>query len=561
MIARNMPQFIIEQPGVPPQSHDITVREVSLGREKDNDIVLVADEVSRHHAKIKLQGDRTILYDLQSLNGTYVNRQRIQERVLSDKDEVWLGGKCRALFQDDSDAVKERRRRTETDSALSRDLKLIREEMENVSASMTMIGQRTDAAGSSTPVPKVSDADVLKMSRAFRRLDALYKASNVIASEFDLNTRMQKLLDLAIEVMRADRGFLMLREEGKEELGTMVARDMDQEVQSGSPSMGIARQAAIYGEPVLMSDSEDDSKFGGRESVIRQRILSAMCVPIRTKDRILGALYVDTKRLDIKFGQEDLELFHAFASQSAMAIENVGLHDRMVDQEKKRADLERFLSPSVVDLVIRGGRDIELGAHECLVSTMFCDIRSFTPIAERMKPDDLVAMLNEHFTAVTEIVFERGGTLDKFIGDEVMALFGAPIPAEMDALRAVEAAIAIRAKNEELNATRPQHGWPTLALGIGINTGEVRAGFLGSPKRMDFSVLGDHVNIASRLCSVAKPGQIVIGAPTFERVQEMIEAQSIGAPILKGKEVSVTAYEVLGLKNPAPVSQSSPVSA
>jgi adenylate cyclase len=259
-------------------------------------------------------------------------------------------------------------------------------------------------------------------------------------------------------------------------------------------------------------------------------------------------LYVDSSKLGSQFQDEDLELFHAFANQSAMAIENVRLYERMLEADKKRASLGRFLSPSVVEVIMNDGSQLELGGQTRVVTTMFCDIRSFTPMAERMRPTDLIELLNEHFTAMTEIIFQHNGTLDKYSGDEVMALFGAPILGESDATHAVQAAVKMQVKNAELNVQRKSNGMPTFETGIGINTGEVIAGYIGSPERMDFTVLGDHVNVAARLCSVAKGGRVLVGEPTYDIVKDGVEARSIGTSVLKGKADSVYAYEVLSIK-------------
>ena len=246
-----MSEVIIEQPGVTPITLPLSRPVTHMGRAEDNDVVLVADEVSRHHVKLVIRGGQHILYDLNSLNGTYVNRQRVVERVLSDKDEIWLGSKCRLLFR--AGAAPVPKAADGRDSALMQDLNKIREEMEDVGNSLTMIGKRAK-----TPVPAglhgVSEADVLKMSRAFRRLDALYKASRLIASDFDLHKRLSAVLDTAIDVMGAQRGFIMLCDETDGSIRVSVAREMGQELHASSPSMGIAGRAAIDGEPVLMAD-------------------------------------------------------------------------------------------------------------------------------------------------------------------------------------------------------------------------------------------------------------------------------------------------------------------
>lgn len=270
-------------------------------------------------------------------------------------------------------------------------------------------------------------------------------------------------------------------------------------------------------------------------------------MPLQIDERILGALYVDSSKLGSQFQDEDLELFQAFANQSAMAIENVRLYERMLEAEKKRASLGRFLSPSVVEVIMNDDTQLELGGQAAIVTTMFCDIRSFTPMAERMRPTDLVDLLNEHFTAMTEIVFQHDGTLDKYNGDEVMALFGTPISGENDALHAVQAAVKMQAKNIELNVIRKANGVETFEMGIGINTGEVIAGYIGSPDRLDFTVLGNHVNVAARLCSEAKGGQVLAGESTYEVVKDLVGARSIGTPNLKGVSGAVQAYEVVSI--------------
>lgn len=556
-----MPQVIIEQPGVPPMTVALNRPEISLGRGPDNDVVLVGKEVSGHHAKLVRRGDQVVIVDLKSLNGTYVNRQRIVERVLTHLDEILFGAKCRLVFRDDTriGAEKSANESTVSDSALAKDLSRIRAEMDQVANNMTMIGKRGQ-----TPPPtggeapgQASTEELLKMSRAYRRLDAMYQITRLIASDFDLNSRLAKVLDKAIEVMDAERGFVMLRNEARNALQVSVAREMGQDLHASSPSMGIAGKAALDGDPVLMKDAGSNNEFGGRDSIIRQRILSAMAVPLKVEDRILGSIYVDTRSVNVQFNEEDLELFASLAAQSALAIENVQLYEKMVEEEKKRANLGRFLSPAIVDVIMNQAEELVLGGRDLLVTTMFCDIRGFTAISENITAKTLIDLLNDHFTAMTNIVFEHGGTLDKYNGDEVMALFGAPFNTEDDALRAVKAALAMKKKNVEMNELRKLNNQPTFDIGIGIATGEVIAGYIGSPERMDFTVIGDRVNTASRLCSIANAGQIVIADTTYLLVKEFVELNAIGPQALKNKAKPVEAYEVLALKTePAAVASS-----
>lgn len=542
-----MNQLIIEQQGLAPITVPLYHPEVTIGRAEDNNVVLVVDEVSRHHARFVRRGDQCVVCDLNSTNGTYVNRQRVVERVLSHMDEIWLGSKCRIVFR--TDGPEPEQHDPSRESAVVQDLLRIRREMETLERSITMIGRTgaTPAPRAGNKPPISSEQDLVRMSKAFRRLSALYQASKLIASDFDLNKRLSAVLDTAIDVLGAQRGFIMLRDEATGGLRVSVAREMGQDLQASSPSMGIAGRAAIDGEPVLMADRDSDAQFGARESIIRQQIRSAMCVPLQVEDRILGSIYVDTRSSEVAFTQEDLELFLSLAAQSAMAIDNVRLYERMVEAEKKRANLGRFLSPSIVEEVMKHDTALELGGRKRTVTTMFCDVRGFTSIAEKVSPNDLVDMLNEHFTAMTAIIFEFDGTLDKFIGDEIMAVFGSPVTKGEDALRCVRAAIMMQATNAELNEKRAKEGRPVFELGIGVATGDAIAGYVGSPDRMEFTVIGDRVNTARRLCSIAEPGQVIISKATYDDVQDYVRAKPIGTVMLKGKEEPVHAYEVEGL--------------
>ncbi|MBX7255800.1 MAG: GAF domain-containing protein [Candidatus Hydrogenedentes bacterium] len=540
-----MPRLLVDpqQPGAQQYTVPITAAITHLGRAEDNTVSLAIEGVSRHHAKILRRGDQVVVMDLNSLNGTYVNNQRIVERVLSDRDEIRLGGNCLLVYLAD-DPGQAPKPDSSSPSSLVQDLAKIRDEMDRVSSTLTMIGKQATSGQpqAQAVAQETAKQDVLTMSRAFRRLSALYQASKLLASDFDISKRLSAVLDTAMEVTGADRGFLMVREEATGALRVSVAREMGQDMRAGSPSMSIAGRAAMSGEPVLMTS--DDQQYSGSESIIRQQIRSAMCVPLRIEDRLLGSIYVDTRSTTHTFNQEDLELFASVAAQAAFAIDNVRLYQRMVETEKKRANLGRFLSPSIVEEIMRKEGALELGGTKRVVTAFFCDIRGFTPIAERLPASTLVDMLNEHFTAMTQIIFSMQGTLDKYIGDEIMAVFGSPLNRDDDALRAVTAAVTMQIRNHEMNTKRQQAGLPPFELGIGVATGEVIAGLVGSPDRMEFTVVGDRVNTARRLCSLAEPGQVVVADTTYELIKDHVKARAIGTVLLKGKEEPVHAYEV-----------------
>ncbi|HPU99116.1 MAG TPA: FHA domain-containing protein, partial [Candidatus Hydrogenedentes bacterium] len=210
-----MPQLIIEQPGMPTFSVPLLTGEITLGRAEENDVVLVAEEVSRHHAKVVRRGNQTIIRDLNSLNGTFVNSQRVMERVLKHLDEILLGGKCRMVYRDDTRFGSTTERKPETvrhESRLNQSVRSIREEMDRLGSTMTQIGRRgTPPPGKETPVP--SQEELVRIGRAYRRLEALHRANQAMLANTSLQSRLSHVLDVVLEILEADRGFILLREE------------------------------------------------------------------------------------------------------------------------------------------------------------------------------------------------------------------------------------------------------------------------------------------------------------------------------------------------------------
>ncbi|HOK08726.1 MAG TPA: adenylate/guanylate cyclase domain-containing protein [Candidatus Hydrogenedens sp.] len=541
-----MPQLVIEQPGISIQTVPIGDKDIVLGRSSECDIVLSAGEISRHHAKIVVRDANYVLVDLKSLNGTYLNGQRITEHILKHMDEIWLGSQCRIIFRDDTQYGKTWKEDTinDTKEEIIHHVEHIREQIEEVESTLFQINKEKEEDSQALDTAYTPIVDIKKLGRAYRRLDVLYKATQIMGSAADLDTKLAQVLDLVIEVLSADRGFILLKDESGKSLVTKVARAMENGLEASSPSMGIAGKAAIDGEPVLMIDRLANPEFGNRESVIMRKITSAMCVPLKIENRILGSIYIDSIQKRAFFDDEDLELFFSLSNQIALAIENAQLNQKMIEEEKRRENFRRFLPDVIVEEILKAGSNIQLGGDKKRVTTMFCDIRGSSKLAESVSPQELVALLNEHFTAITEIVFAWHGTLDKYIGDEIMAVFGAPISTGDDAYAAVCAALNILKTNEELNVIRISEGKPAFQLGIGIETGDVIAGFIGSPKRMEYTVVGDRVNIAKRLCDMANPGSIVVGNETWLELKDRVRGVPIGTFKVKNKEQFIVAYEI-----------------
>jgi class 3 adenylate cyclase/predicted Ser/Thr protein kinase len=212
---------------------------------------------------------------------------------------------------------------------------------------------------------------------------------------------------------------------------------------------------------------------------------------------------------------------------------------------KLRADLARFVSPEIVDGIVRGEHDLALGGRRAEVTVLFADVVAFTPLAEKRPAEEVVQILNELFTLLTEIVFRHGGMVDKFVGDSVMAVFGAPVPAADHAARALRTAEDImRLLDTAAEAWRRERG-TEIRLAIGINTGQAIVGNIGSERRMEYTAIGDAVNVAARLESMAAPNQVLVGAATAEKVGEAFALERLGPRKLPGREEEVVVYELV----------------
>jgi len=320
----------------------------------------------------------------------------------------------------------------------------------------------------------------------------------------------------------------------------------------GDPGEEVALSSTIIAQvlrersAVLSSDARVDARFKGAQSIIMQGIRSSMAVPLIHTNELLGVMVLDSQVAANAFRHKDLQLTQALANQAAVAIQN-SLYARKIEQEAvTRQRFERLLSPAIAELVVSGEVEVEKGGQLRDTTVFFSDIRGFTAMSETRSPEAIVAMLNEYFELMVEVVFRYEGTLDKFIGDEIMALFGAPVAHEDDAYRAVKVAVEQLKVLRTWNEKRVAAGQPDVQVGIGINSGELVAGYLGSSRALEYTVIGDVVNTAARLCSKAKAGEIIISRDTYDRVQRFFITEELPPAMLKGKAQPLQTYRVIG---------------
>ena len=539
----------------------ISKDKITIGRSNNNDLTLIDNTVSRCHTEIQKVKSYYFLVDLGSYNGTRVNGKSIQKVSLKHGDEIKVGStKLTFLINSNipgkaADSVV---LTTEKDSAVSGQQIVRSSPFEHHGKSQELLFPldskdeerrgKTDFAAKKERYQ--SQKYLSHLARSNKVLFVLYEISRHLNQIHDFNELLRKIMDLIFMVIDADYGFFVIA--GGPKGDNLIPVVVKHKTGYGKSKRRIKASRTLINKVIrgkvalLTSNAMADSRLDGANSVMLQQIRSAICVPLWRKDKIIGVIQLDSVRFDNQFNQDDLELLKAIGSQVAMVIEQSALNERIREEERMRDRLQRFHSPQVIDMILKGWEetiDDVMEPKELMATILFADIVGFTHLSESMPPRQINIILNRFFSRMTDIVFSHAGTLDKYIGDGLMAVFGAPMEKEDDAERAVRAALEIRRQVTAMMKKTSEES--KFDIRIGLNTGRVVAGNIGSPKRMEYTVIGDPVNIASRLESMAKPNQIIIGEETFTLVKGKFKIQGIGTRKVKGKSSEIMVYEVL----------------
>ncbi|HLY98845.1 MAG TPA: adenylate/guanylate cyclase domain-containing protein [Candidatus Angelobacter sp.] len=531
-----MARLIISSPDGKKGILELTKPVITVGRGNANDLVLNDSSVSRFHAVVKLQDKAVVIADRGSTNGVILNGERIaSDREINNGDVALIGRyELRLENIDDSDIQV---RRAEWPSTLNQ-----------------IMRGRSENAISPPPAPDASAASLRELNERVKKLEhenylltVLYDAGKALNAKLSIDDISAQVMSLAFRIEGVERGFLMMFNEAGEVERQSEVRYRNPENSGTQPQIILSKRVLDLvrkeKQPIMILDVSADERFRSSESIRISGLRSAMCAPLLGNNDIFGALYVDNLEKPSAFTQEELNVFALLAAQTGAAIDNTVAHQKIAQQTLQRSALERFLSPDVVEMVV-ANPDIRLGGVNQEVTVMFADIRGFTPMSETMSPEQIVEILNEYFTRVTDVIFDNGGTLDKYIGDAVMAVFGAPISKGHDADNCVESAIQIQQLLIELNRDAAARKWPELRVGIGINTGIATAGNIGSPRRIDYTVIGDTVNTASRLMSNAAGGQILISESTALAIGSRFEVATLPPLRLRGRTGPVNVFSV-----------------
>ncbi len=378
----------------------------------------------------------------------------------------------------------------------------------------------------------------------------LYELARDLSSSLELREVLGKVMDRVISLMHASRGFIVLVDPETNELSVeMAGGEADPEKsRSFLGSRGVIDQVVKTGRAVVSTDASLDDRFKGQQSVILQNLRSIIAVPLVTKGKVLGAVYVDNPFRAAIFEEKDKEFLQAISDLAAIAIDNARQYQR---SELLRDLFALHVNKQVTDYVLlHSDRDKKMLAGERRHVTMLnSDIAGFSTLSQRMHPDELVEFLNDYFSRMIDIVLDQGGNIDKFQGDGMLVVFGAPNAMDDHAVRAYRAAQEMVIAVDRLNLELVEKGKPTIAIGIGLDTGEVVAGHVGSEKRLEFTLIGVPVNNSAYLSKV-RPPRVLLSETTKAALPEGVTVTDYERMVLKGAsspqpifqlEVGVTA--------------------
>lgn len=532
--------------------YDLTAEAIcTIGRAPDNLVVLDDPRASRYHSHIKISenGVATIIDGAiisgqlrRSANKVFINGEARYEHVLKNGDRVTIGASTLRFEQPPEERT----------SDLHYDDKPLGHTQLRISANEVM----STVLRSSKPdvVGSAQDKMLETLQRKANILAALYEMSKTLGSSFDLTAIFAKATDIIFRSTPADRVVALLADgmdpDNPEEvqLTAIATRARDEKLEAHARKLTIGRtitRKVMKDRVALLSqDAASDEQFAGVDSIVSQGVRSTICAPLATETSVHGAIYAD--RLDPfgGFKPDDLELISAVAAQTAIAVENARAHERLAREEVARANYSRFLPEYVVKQMLENPESFKLGGVNQTITVLFADIRGFTRISEHAPPEKIVTLLNKYFSAMTDIIFAHGGTLDKYLGDGLLALFGAPTTTPQDAGNALNAAVAMQRRIIGINQELRGEGVLEIGVGIGLHTGEATVGYIGSERRSEYTAIGDTVNAASRLESNSLGGEILISDATAKAARSRYALKPRPPIKVKNREQEITLWEV-----------------
>lgn len=366
-----------------------------------------------------------------------------------------------------------------------------------------------------------------ELKQRVKELETIYRIDHIRDQSLPFDEMLNVVLQEVCQAIDAEAGFFMLYAQSGQQLELRAATANDL-FQISSHYETISR---------LSNESLEKTELICQNN-LGQGLHSLMCLPLILNEEIIGVLGIANSRNSHGFSAADRRLLRAIGSQTDTAI------FESMERRRLRQVLGRSVDPHVMERLL-ANPDVEfLKGERAVLSVLYADLRGSTQLAEHTDPELLVGFINHYLGQMTDVILSYEGTLDKFVGDEVMALFGAPFPQEDHALRAVRVALDMQKAHQEVLDIWQERGLTPTPIGIGIATGELVVGEMGSPQRADYTVIGNAANLGARICSAAKGGEVLISPETYDLVQDSVDATPIDDLHFKGVSRGVTVYRV-----------------
>jgi len=558
-------QLIINGPGYFDTTYDLPDGATFLGRADENDIVLSGDLVSRKHARILADGDALTIEDLGSRNGCRLNGQILQgvmeirpgdtinvgENTLSIRQPSKVENALTEMVRTASGGIRHFGEGTDIDGAvvIARNVRdsVVLRVLDNVSPFDNPFG-----ADSPAP-PFTAEAGAAGEPLAYASLVLLFKVAESLSRASTLQQFLDETTGRVLERVKATTAVVLLRHQGGALVPAAVRHRGKLSEGEVPVSDAIVSAALAKGAALAVSDVRDDARFAGRESVLIYGVDQVLCIPIGDDQPFAGVLYLNKGAGDQQELEQLLDVCSAVCHLIATGISKFNSDDTGRKEDKLRRALERFHPPEIAarrlaELSRSGSGPVER-LEQRHVSALAVDIAGFAAQAQKGDPDVVLEILNEFYRRIAGIVFSFEGTMDKFLGDSALAVFGAPYSRGDDALRAVRAALALRADWSAAMRRRPPQ-WRT-ELRLAIHTGPALAGLAGADSRLDYAVLGEPVGFSTWLCGTAQAGQVLITAKTLAGVGARFDVTPLGDRPLRNPKERIAVFEVLEEDVPA----------
>ncbi len=521
-----------------------------LGREKGCDIEIPDPRISSKHAIIMVQGDSVEFLDQNSTNGIYIDDQRLRKGAWPMGSTVFMGNtEMRLKGERAADSGLTRPPPKWGDKSASGSLTLSGQTASSLALNNANfdfnIVQEKKIGGDAQP-----GADQPGLENFAKRMQVINRMIKSVSATITVPDLLDRTMTLLFEAVNCDTGYILVTDPANHDaINAHIAYERGKRKENLEEKLYSRTlvSTVIQKKSGFIFDSDESGEQDQSLSIFQLRIKTALCCPIHSEGQIYGVIYLDNKKRGAKFNGDDLDLCMNIAGIAGVAIENMELYKKLETESLIRDHLKRFCSPNIAEKIIaeRGSSDFHLQSQKTNLTVLFADIRGFTPLSETLAPLEVARLLNSYFSEMCAIVFANGGTLDKFIGDCMMVLFNAPVNVPDHEFMAVRTALQMKTRLRQILPTWKENGIPDFQVGIGINTGEAVVGSIGTSSRMEYTAIGDTVNISSRVCGIAKPNQILITESVYEKVKDRFRTVLLGSTQLKGKSRQVMVHEVV----------------